>query len=423
MKRHRFWSAGCRWIPILAIVATTSLCLAFLIGCGDPDPTPQVLVVTATFTPDLPVQATEGPQVVVVTTTFTPEQPAQATDVPPPAQSQEPTVTLAPLRPAATLPPVEPTTTLPPVEPTTTLAPAEPTATLVPSEPTATLAPPEPSATAKQAVKVPSLKSYFVVYTGYKGPDLQDYNLWGMNGDGSGAFQIEGAGRASEPAFSPGGDKFAFYHWTDGLYVWDLRKETSMRIVDNSEAAFATWSPNGARLAYANLLGRPQLFIVNADGSDNHPLTPGLRPNWSLKGGFIAYDTCENNKCGIFRINPDGGGKRQLTDDGGGGAAVSPAGNKIAYWNSTDGDFEIYVVNADGSGKRQLTKNQGNDALPAWSPDGMIIYYLSDQNGTAWAVMAMNADGSGQRKIIGTNASSDPVRGWQYQRITATWND
>jgi TolB protein len=262
-----------------------------------------------------------------------------------------------------------------------------------------------------------------VVYTAFKGPDLQDYSLWGMNGDGTEAFKVEGAGQASEPAFSPDGNKFAFYHWTDGLYIWDLVNETSMRVVDNSEASFPTWSPNGQRLAYANLYGQPQIHIVNADGSNNQALTPGLRPNWSLKGGFIGYDSCENNKCGIFRINPDGGGKRQLTEDGGGGAAVSPDGRKIAYWNQADGDFEVYVINADGGGKRQLTKNSGNDALPAWSPDGKIIYYLSDQNGKGWAVMAMNADGSNQRKIVGTSAGNDPRRGWQYQRITATWND
>jgi Tol biopolymer transport system component len=300
---------------------------------------------------------------------------------------------------------------------TPTSLPPTATETPVPPSPTPT---PEATETAKPAAKPPSLKSYFVVYTSYKGPDLQNYVLWGMNGDGSGAFEI--LERSSEPSFSPDGNRFAFYHWTDGLYIWDLVKETSSHVVGNTEAAFVTWSPNGKRLAYCNLVGQPQLYIVNADGSNNHPVTPGLRPSWSLKGGFIGYDSCENNKCGIFRVNPDGGGKRQLTSDGGGGAAVSPNGNKIAYWSKEDGDFEIYVVNADGSGRVQLTKNKGNDALPAWSPDGKYIYYLSDQNGKAWAVMAMNANGSDQRKIVNVATSPDPRRGWQYQRISVTWN-
>lgn len=392
---RRFHRGAATWICCLLVVL---MLMAGLIACGGPEPTAQVIIVTATFTPK--------PAVMVVTATFTPMPEVTPSDTPPAPPSPQPPVqdTVAP-------------------EPSATLAVPEPTATPVPPEPTATLAPVQPTATPKPAAKAPSLRSYFVVYTAYKGPDLQDYSLWGMNGDGSDVFKIEGAGQASEPAFSPDGDKFAFYHWTDGLYIWDLVRETSLHFVHDGNASFPTWSPNGQRLAYFAAAGQRWIYIINADGSDNRQLTPGLRPNWSLKGGFIAYDTCENNRCGIFRINPDGGGKRQLTDDAGGGAAVSPNGDKIAYWSQADGDFEIYTINADGSGKRQLTKNTGNDALPAWSPDGRLIYYLGDQNGKGWAVMVMNADGSSQRKIVGTSVGSDPVRGWQYQRITVTWND
>jgi Tol biopolymer transport system component len=370
------------------------LALAACLGACGATPTPYVVVITATFTP--------GPVVRMETATFTPTAETMPDGTP-----------TAPLLPA-------------PEQPTVTLAASE--ATAVP-EVTETTAPPEavasdtPAPTSPPAAKAPTLKSYFVVYTAYKGPDLQDYSLWGMNGDGSDVFKIEGAGQASEPAFSPDGSRFAFYHWTDGLYVWNLDNETSRHLVQDGNASFPTWAPQGQRLAYFVAAGQRWIYIVNADGSGTQQLTPGLRPNWSLKGGYIAYDTCENNRCGIFRINPDGGGKQQLTSDGGGGPAVSPDGKKIAYWSQADGDFEVYLINADGSGRKQLTQNGGNDALPAWSPDGRAIYYLSDQNGKGWAVMVMNADGSNPRKIVSTSAGSDPVRGWQYQRITVTWNE
>ena len=401
-----------------ATVVILALAL-LLVTCG-PTPTPQILVVTATFTPEpqvVVVTATDTPTpaVQVVTATFTPTPETVPSDTP------SPTPTETPPPPTPTQPPS--TDTPPPPTPTDTLLPPTPTNT---SAPQATNTPkPEPSNTPapKPTAKPASLQSYFVVYTAFKGPDLYNYSLWGMNGDGSDAFRVDGAGQASEPAFSPDGDKFAFYHWTDGLYIWNLSRQTSRRVVDNTEASFPTWAPDNLRLAYANLYGQPWIHIVDADGSNDRQLTLGLRPSWSQKGGFIAYDTCENNKCGIFRINPDGGGRRQLTQDSGGGAAVSPDGKRIAYWSQTDGDFEIYAINADGSGKVQLTQNQGNDALPAWSPDGKVIYYLSDQNGKGWAVMTMNADGSDKRKIITTAAGNDPRRGWQYQRITVTWNE
>ncbi len=406
MRSYRLPTA--RWRRMAVAVLLLALALTpLLAACGGPTATPQVLVVTATPTP--------APIVQVVTATFTPTSevlPADTVPPPPPPPAQP------------TTPPTEQPTVA--VEPTVTLAQAQPTEAPQPTETPQPTDTPVPPATATSAPKPtpapPSLRTYFVVYTAYKGPDLQDYSLWGMNGDGSDVFRVEGAGQASEPAFSPDGTKFAFYHWTDGLFIWDLNKQTSLHFVQDGNASFPTWSPNGQRLAYFVAAGQRWIYIVNADGSGKQQFTPGLRPSWSMQGGFIAYDTCENNRCGIFRINPDGGGKRQLTSDGGGGAAVSPDGKRIAYWSQADGDFEIYVVNADGSGGKQLTQNSGNDALPAFSPDSQYIYYLSDQNGKGWAVMVMNADGSNPRKIVSTSAGADPARGWQYQRITVTWN-
>jgi dipeptidyl aminopeptidase/acylaminoacyl peptidase len=401
MKSHRFRGSRWLWGVTLSLLALASL----LAGCGT-QPTPQIVVVTATFT--------VPPVVQVVTATFTPTPEA----VPIETQPLEVPATPLPPEPTATaVPPVEPS------QPTATLVPPTqppaPTDTPLPP-PTDTSVPATVTTAPKPTAKPVSLASYFVVYTAYKGPALQDYSLWGMNGDGSDVFKI--LDLASEPGFSPDGNRFAFYHWTDGLYIWDLKKQTSLHFVHDGNASFPTWAPNGQRLAYFVAGGQRWVYVVNADGSDNHQLTPGMRPNWSLSGGFIAYDSCENNKCGIFRINPDGGGKRQLTSDSGGGAAVSPDGKKIAYWSQADGDFEIYVINSDGSGQKQLTKNSGNDALPAWSPDGKYIYYLSDQNGKGWAVMIMNSDGSNPRKITNASAGNDPVRGWQYQRISVTWN-
>ena len=60
--------------------------------------------------------------------------------------------------------------------------------------------------------------------------------------------------------------------------------------------------------------------------------------------------------------------------------------------------------------------------MPAWSPDGKKIYDLSDRDGQGWAVMVMNANGGGQRKVVDVGTSADPGRGWQYQRIAVTWN-
>ena len=43
------------------------------------------------------------------------------------------------------------------------------------------------------------------------------------------------------------------------------------------------------------------------------------------------------------------------------------------------GDLEIYSMKADGSDVRRLTNNPALDALPAYSPDGKRIVFVSDR--------------------------------------------
>jgi TolB protein len=73
-------------------------------------------------------------------------------------------------------------------------------------------------------------------------------------------------------------------------------------------------------------------------------------------------------------------------------------------------------MNPDGSNARQLTENRNNDGLPAWSPDGTSIAYVSDQGG-AWAVWVMNTDGRNQRKLFAMKDEPNS-RGWLEERIS-----
>jgi len=52
---------------------------------------------------------------------------------------------------------------------------------------------------------------------------------------------------------------------------------------------------------------------------------------------------------------------------------------------------------------RRLTINGANDGLPAWSPDGQHIAFLSDRDGV-WALYLMRPDGSEQTKVFDLGA-------------------
>ena len=61
--------------------------------------------------------------------------------------------------------------------------------------------------------------------------------------------------------------------------------------------------------------------------------------------------------------------------------AFSPDGKQITFVSQADGNSEIYVINADGSGLLRLTRNQAEDTSPQFSKDGRKIIFSSNRNG------------------------------------------
>jgi TolB protein len=103
-----------------------------------------------------------------------------------------------------------------------------------------------------------------------------------------------------------------------------------------------------------------------------------------------------------------------LTTDHGGNADCSPRGDQIVYQVPDNaGHRQVFVINANGSGKKQLTRGASNDGQPTWSRDGGSIFWRSDQNGTAWAIYVMNADGTNPRKLIDNAIPDQDLWGWE----------
>ena len=171
------------------------------------------------------------------------------------------------------------------------------------------------------------------------------------------------------------------------------------------------------------------LYVANADGSDKRLLEhreyigypdAGRGVAWSTDGQTIAFfapGKSSHSAPSLLFVNADGSGQpRDVTRQWGLDdlPAWSPDGKKIAFVSSRDVKCrgEIYVMNADGRGLRRLTRNGLADHLPMWSPNGTRIAFLRFSVPPAcggWAsdpgpnVYVMNADGSGQRRL---------ARGW-----------
>src|SRR6266540_2400124 len=123
------------------------------------------------------------------------------------------------------------------------------------------------------------------------------------------------------------------------------------------------WSPDGAEIAFADDLGgQYDVYVMNADGSDQRRITTGPRndsaPSWSSDVSKIAYTSGDNSTTRIYVMNADGSDQDVVGDDAGSNFTPdwSPDGQLLVFVTLRDGVDQMYVMPADGQGpERRLS--------------------------------------------------------------------
>lgn len=231
-----------------------------------------------------------------------------------------------------------------------------------------------------------------------------------MNADGSNLRRL--AEGTPDPDWSPDGGRIAFSHPSPtagggiGSQIWVMNADGSEpRQITRSGTykAGPSWSPDGTRMAFI-LVGdsgsprnpRPQLGIMNADGTEERILTSEKRVN--------------------VRREPDATVTVLETANDANAPAWSPLDDRIAFWSGIETRYgQVWTIRSDGSESTQLTEDatHRNSDDPSWSPDGKQILFSTGRSGRN-ELWVMDADGSNERKLSDIDASPFPGRAsWQ----------
>ncbi len=228
---------------------------------------------------------------------------------------------------------------------------------------------------------------------------------------------------ASSPSLSPDGSRVAF---SRSVYDRDKRAHRSRIVVaelpggepreftQGDRDGSPSFSPDGESIAFQRPddRGRKQLWLIPASGGEARQITKADASvnefAWSPDGSRIAF---------VSDVDPD-----RAPDSGKSSEPRVTVVRRIRYRFDTQGwrgnaHTHLFVVDVDTGETRQLTDGDWDDHMPAWSPDGERIAFVSDRS--------EDRDLTNRREVYVVPAGGGEPEEWSrglVSMLAATWS-
>jgi Tol biopolymer transport system component len=222
---------------------------------------------------------------------------------------------------------------------------------------------------------------------------------------------------AMQPAMGP--DGILAYRSTQaqrpGLFLL-YPDASTRRITKGADDQWPRWGPGGQQLLFTSAQrspdASPHLYLVDINTRRVEALGPGQHAHWA-RDGQIIFSGCQvgGRACGLWQLDTATLQRTPLTTIPDDSAPVqSPRGRYIAFMSSgRSNNWDLFLLDTQTNDLLPIAPHPAEDGLPAWSPDGKKIAFLSNRSGV-WALYTWSLeDFSVTRRV----AISAEIPNWQ----------
>ncbi|MGH1347015.1 MAG: TolB family protein [Nannocystales bacterium] len=207
---------------------------------------------------------------------------------------------------------------------------------------------------------------------GYVWKLYDEYDIYVSGADGSDTkVLIGGKGYDAEATVSPKGDKIVFTSTRTGdpeIFISDIDGSNIKQLTDSKGYDGGPFfSPDGTKIVYRA----------------NHPEGEEELAKYTeiIEKGHVRPTRLE-----LFVMNADGSDQKQITSNGKAnfGPYFHPGGEKIIFSSNMDSamgrTFELYLIGIDGKGLERVTHNDSFDGFAMFSRDAKTLIFASNRN-------------------------------------------